>query len=153
LLKIEGFCDEIRKLAAMESEMILLPELLSHVREFARPQMQFVNEYTDAHKALRAHQMTYAQSLHDDVKAKLFTPEAAQVMAIFVPYIQAAVQTRIAQLALGRIPIGRRGSPQDIEDYALWRERLRPAMAERTRLHKELFLYLYGPPPPLDEDD
>ena len=139
------------------SELIFPPEILRLIRMFARPQMQFVNEYTDAQKALRAHQMTYSQSVHDDVKAKLFTSEAPQVMAIFVPYIQAAVETRIAQLALGRIPIGRRGSPQDIEDYILCRERLRPAMVERDRLHKALFLYLYGPPPlgppPLDEDD
>ncbi len=124
--------------------MELPDDLLKIVRDFSRPQMQFVNEWVAAHRAIEENQMTYSDSFHADVKAKLFTPEAAQYMEVFVPYIAAAVATRRFTLVRDRFPIGRGMTPDDWVDLVFWQQRTREAMDERHRLHKELFLMLYG---------
>ena len=129
-------------------------DVLSVIRDFSRPQMQFVNEWVAAHRAIQKNNMTFSQRVHADVKAKLFTPEASQYMAVFVPYIDAAVATRRFSLVRDRFPIGRGTmTPVDWEDLAFWEQMTREAMDERHRLCKELFLMLYGPPEPWPSDD
>ena len=67
-------------------------DILSVVREFARPRMQFVNEYVAVHRLLEANQIRYSQTLHDGVKEKLSGKDAALVFEIFTRYIQATLE-------------------------------------------------------------
>ena len=127
-------------------------DVLGVIRDFSRPQMQFVNEWVAAHRAIEENNLVYSQKLHDDIKAKLYTPEAAHYMEVFEPYIAAAVATNRFTRVRDRFPIGSgRMTPDDWADLAFWRERTREAMHERHKLHKELSLMLYGPPPVYDE--
>ena len=126
-------------------------DVLGVFRDFSRPQMRFVNEWVAAHRAIEENQMTFSEEFHTDVKAKLFTDEAAKYMEVFVPYIAAAVATRRFTLVRDRFPIGRGPlTPDQWADLVFWQQCTREAMAERHRLHQELFLMLYGPP---DSDD
>ena len=128
-------------------------DVLGVIRDFSRPQMRFVNEWVAAHRAIEETHMTFSEGVHADVKAKLFTDEAAQYMDVFVPYIAAAVATRRFTLVRDRFPIGRGMTPDDWTDLKFWQQCTSEAMAERHRLHQELFLMLYGPPPVYDSDD
>ena len=122
-------------------------DVLSVIRDFSRPQMQFVNEWAAAHRAIQKNNMTFSQRVHADVKAKLFTPEASQYMEVFVPYIAAAVATRRFSLVRDRFPIGRGTmTPDDWADLAFWQQMTREAMDERHRLWDQLQDMLYGPP-------
>lgn len=67
-------------------------DVLSIVRAFARPRMQFVNEYVAIHRLLEANQIRYSQPLHDGVKEKLSGKDAALVFEIFTRYIQATME-------------------------------------------------------------
>lgn len=129
-------------------------DVLSVIREFSRPQMLFVNEWVAAHRAIEENHMTFSEEFHADVKAKLFTDEAAKYMDVFVPYMAAAVATRRFTLVRDRFPIGRGTmGPDDWADLKFWQQITSEAMAERHRLHKELFLMLYGPPKPWPDSD
>ena len=137
-----------------EPTMEFNTDVLGVIRAFARPQMQFVNEWVAAHRAIEENHMTYSESFHADVKEKLFTSEATQYMDVFVPYIAAAVATNRFTLVRDRFPIGSgRMTPDDWEDLKFWQARTREAMDERHRLHEELFLMLYGPPEPWSDDE
>jgi hypothetical protein len=133
--------------------MELPTDVLGVIRDFSRPQMRFVNEWVAAHRAIEENQMTYSEEFHANVKAKLFTDEAAKYMEVFVPYIAAAVATRRFTLVRDRFPIGRGMTPDDWVDLAFWQQVTGEAMAERHRLHQELFLMLYGPPQPWPDSD
>jgi hypothetical protein len=129
-------------------------DVLSVIRDFSRPQMQFVNEWVAAQRAIDDNHMTYSEEFHADVKAKLFTDEAAKYMEVFVPYIAAAVATNRFTRVRDRFPIGRGTmGPDDWANFEFWVQITREAMDERHRLHKELFLMLYGPPRYIESDD
>jgi hypothetical protein len=128
--------------------------VLSVIRGFSRPQMQFVNEWVAAQRAIDDNNMTYSEQFHADVKAKLFTDEAAKYMEVFVPYIAAAVATRRFTLVRDRWRRSRGTvGPEDWDDFKFWVQMTSEAMDERHRLHKELFLMLYGPPRYIESDD
>jgi len=130
---------------ATQENKELPDDILGVIRDFSRPQMRFVNEWVAAHRDIEENQMTFSESFHADVKAKLFTDEAAKYMEVFVPYIAAAVATRRFTLVRDRFPIGRGTmTPDDWVDLAFWQQVTSTAMAERHRLHQELFLMLYG---------
>ena len=130
-------------------------DTLGVIRAFARPQMQFVNEWVAAERAIQANHMTYSEEFHEDVKAKLFTDEAAKYMEVFVPYIAAAVATRRFTLVRDswRRSRGPKPEPDDWTDFEFWVQITGEAMDERHRLHKQLFLMLYGPPQPWPDSD
>jgi hypothetical protein len=129
-------------------------DTLGEILAFARPRMQFVNEWVAAERAIQENHMTYSEEFHADIKAKLFTPEAARYMEVFVPYIAAAVATRRFTLVRDRFPIGRGTmTPDDWADFEFWQQCTGEAMDERHRLHKMLFLMLYDLPQPWDDSD
>lgn len=129
------------------------PDTLGVIRAFARPKMQFVNEWAAAHRAIEKNQMVYSERFHEDIKAKLFTPEAAKYMDLFVPYIAAALATNRFTGVRDRFPVGRGTmTPDDWADWEFWHQCTKEAMDERHRLRAELFLMLYGPPESDDED-
>ena len=128
-------------------------DVLSVIRDFSRPQMQFVNEWAAAQRAIDDNEMTYSEEFHADVKAKLFTDEAAKYMDVFVPYIAAAVATRRFTLVRDRWRRSRGTGPDDWDDFKFWVQITGEAMDERHRLHKQLFLMLYGPPRYIESDD
>ena len=129
-------------------------DVLSVIRGFSRPRMQFVNEWVAAQRAIDDNNMTYSEQFHADVKAKLFTDEAAKYMEVFVPYIAAAVATRRFTLVRDRWRRSRGTTgPDDWDDFKFWVQITDEAMDERHRLHKQLFLMLYGPPRYIESDD
>jgi hypothetical protein len=115
--------------------------------------MQFVNEWVAAERAIQENHMTYSEEFHADVKAKLFTPEAARYMEVFVPYIAAAVATRRFTLVRDRWRRSCGTTTPDWDDFKFWVQCTGEAMDERHRLHKELFLMLYGPPQPWSDTE
>jgi hypothetical protein len=121
-------------------------DILGVIREFARPNMQFVNEWVAAHRAIEKNQLVYSRRFHADIKAKLFTPEATRYMELFIPYIEAAVATN----RFARVRDSFHGMTPDSE---FWKQCTREAKDERRRLYNELFLMLYGPPWSDDESD
>jgi len=129
-------------------------DVLSLIHEFSRPRMRFVKEWVAAQRAIDDNQMTYSEEFHADVKAKLFTDEAAKYMEVFVPYIAAAVATNRFTRVRDRFPIGRGTmGPDDWANFEFWLQITGEAMDERHKLHKELFLMLYGPPKPWPDSD
>jgi hypothetical protein len=128
-------------------------DVLSVIRAFARPKMQFVNEWVALHHALQENKMVYSEQFHDDIKAKLFTPEAGQYMDVFVPYITAAIYTRRFTLIRDRFPIGSgRMTPEQWADLEFWQARTREVMDERHALKEVLCTMLYGPPEPWTDE-
>jgi hypothetical protein len=129
--------------------------VLSEIRGFSRPKMRFVNEWVAAQRAMDENHIAYSEQFHTDVKAKLFTDEAAKYMEVFVPYIAAAVAAnRFARVRDG-LPSGSgcAMTPDDWANFKFWVQLAREAIDERHKLHKELLLMLYGPPQYIESDD
>ncbi len=130
-------------------------DILGVIREFSRPKMQFVNEWAAIQRDIEENDIVFSVRFHADVKAKLFTPEADQYMAVFIPYMAAVVATDRFSLVLSRFPIGSGTmKADDWADYEFWKQCNLEAMHERHKLYDELSLMLYGPPKPwIDSDD
>jgi hypothetical protein len=129
--------------------------VLSEIRAFSRPQMQFVNEWAAARRAIVENHLVVAAQFQADVKEKLFTPEAANYMEIFVPYIAAAVAANRFTRVRDGLPSGS-GCAMTSEDWVnfkFWVQLASEAMDERHKLHKKLLLMLYGPPDYIESDD
>ncbi len=138
----------------MGSNRMFPDDVLGVIHAFSRPQMQFVNEWVQIHRDIEKNKMVYGKTFHDDIKAKLFTPEASRYMEVFIPYMAAAVATRRFTLVRDRFPIGRGTmTPVDWEDLAFWEQMTSEAMDERHRLWFILQEMLYGPPEPWTSDD
>jgi hypothetical protein len=129
--------------------------VLSEIRGFSRPQMQFVNEWAAAQRAINDNHLAYSEQFHAHVKAKLFTDEAANYMAVFVPYIAAAVAANRFARVRDSLPSGSgcAMTPDDWANFKFWVQLAREAIDERHKLHKELLLMLYGPPQYIESDD
>ena len=129
-------------------------DILSVIREFSRPKMQFVNEWAAIHHDIEKNNMVFSERFHADVKAKLFTPEAHQYMAVFIPYMAAAVATDRFQQMVYRFPLGSGTmNADDWTDFEFWQQCMEEAMDERHKRYDELFLMLYGPPQPWTDSD
>ena len=138
----------------METKRMLPDDVLGVIHQFSRPRMQFVNEWAQIHRAIRKNKMVFEKDFHADIKAKLFTSEAETYMALFIPYMAAAVATRRFTLVRDRFPVGRGTmTPDDFEDLKFWQQLTREAMDERHRLWEELQVMLYGPPEVWTSDD
>ena len=110
-------------------------DVLSVIRDFSRPRMQFVNEWVAAERSLDKNHIAYSKEIHAKIKAKLFTDDAAKYMGVFVPCIAATVETKLLMEVRGLFH----------DRFEFWRRITLEAMGKRDKLRAELILMLYGP--------
>ena len=110
-------------------------DVLSVIRDFSRPRMQFVNEWVAAERSLDKNHIAYSKEIHAAIKAKLFTDEAAKYMEVFVPCIAATVETKLLMEVRGLFH----------DRFEFWRRITLEAMDKRDKLRAEIIHMLYGP--------
>lgn len=110
-------------------------DVLSVIRDFSRPRMQFVNEWVAAERSLDKNHIAYSKEIHATIKAKLFTDDAAKYMEVFVPCIAATVETKLLMEVRGLFH----------DRFEFWRRITLKAMDKRDKLRAELIHMLYGP--------
>ena len=102
-------------------------DVLSVIRDFSRPRMQFVHEWASAQRAIQENQLLYCPVLHERVKAKLFTPDAKRVIDLYVAFIGASEATRNLSHEI-----------HTAEEFAI-------AFLTREELEESLINEVYGP--------
>lgn len=110
-------------------------DVLSVIRDFSRPRMQFVNEWVAAERSLDKNHIAYSKDIHAKIKAKLFTDEAAKYMVVFVPCIAATVEAKLLMEVRGLFH----------DRFEFWRRITLEAMDKRDKLRAEIIHMLYGP--------
>lgn len=135
--------------------MELPSDVVLEIYALSRPRMQFVNEWAAARRAIVENHLVVAAQFQADVKEKLFTPEAANYMEIFVPYIAAAVAANRFTRVRDGLPSGSgcAMTSEDWSNFKFWVQLASEAMDERHKLHRQLLLMLYGPPDYIESDD